>query len=107
MRQRQGGARRRWRGCRLRKTGPWKEFSSFNSYLYIQHECGCFRGALAIPANGKPAGWGARAAEAFGVSAETTMSKAILYDATLCIGCKQCEQACADKNKLPYNDTVA
>jgi formate dehydrogenase iron-sulfur subunit len=35
------------------------------------------------------------------------MSKAILYDATLCIGCKQCEQACAEKNKLPYNDTIA
>jgi formate dehydrogenase iron-sulfur subunit len=35
------------------------------------------------------------------------MSKAILYDATLCIGCKQCEQACAEKNKLPYDDKVA
>jgi formate dehydrogenase iron-sulfur subunit len=35
------------------------------------------------------------------------MSKAILYDATLCIGCKQCEQACADKNKLPYDDKIA
>jgi formate dehydrogenase iron-sulfur subunit len=35
------------------------------------------------------------------------MSKAILYDATLCIGCKQCEQACAEKNHLPYNDTIA
>jgi formate dehydrogenase iron-sulfur subunit len=35
------------------------------------------------------------------------MSKAILYDATLCIGCKQCEQACAEKNKLPYNDATA
>ena len=35
------------------------------------------------------------------------MSKAILYDATLCIGCKQCEQACAEKNKLLYNETVA
>lgn len=35
------------------------------------------------------------------------MSKGILYDATLCIGCKQCEQACADKNKLPYNDSIA
>ncbi len=35
------------------------------------------------------------------------MSKGILYDATLCIGCKACEQACAEKNKLPYNDTVA
>lgn len=35
------------------------------------------------------------------------MSKALLYDATLCIGCKQCEQACAEKNKLPYNEAVA
>jgi len=34
------------------------------------------------------------------------MSKALLYDATVCIGCKQCEQACADKNKLPYNDAI-
>ncbi|HYN16269.1 MAG TPA: 4Fe-4S dicluster domain-containing protein [Terriglobales bacterium] len=35
------------------------------------------------------------------------MSKAILYDATLCIGCKACEQGCAERNKLPYNDAVA
>ncbi len=35
------------------------------------------------------------------------MSKAILYDATLCIGCKQCEMACAERNKNPYNDSVA
>jgi formate dehydrogenase iron-sulfur subunit len=35
------------------------------------------------------------------------MSKAILYDATLCIGCKACEQACAERNKLPYNDAIA
>ena|SRR5579885_2602892 len=35
------------------------------------------------------------------------MSKALLYDATVCIGCKQCEQACADQNKLPYSDAVA
>lgn len=35
------------------------------------------------------------------------MSKAILYDATKCIGCKQCESACAERNKLPYDDTVA
>jgi formate dehydrogenase iron-sulfur subunit len=35
------------------------------------------------------------------------MSKAILYDATLCIGCKQCEQACADQNHLPYSDEIA
>ena len=35
------------------------------------------------------------------------MSKGILYDATLCIGCKQCEQACAAKNGLPYDDKTA
>ncbi len=35
------------------------------------------------------------------------MSKALLYDATVCIGCKQCEQACAEKNKLRYDETVA
>lgn len=35
------------------------------------------------------------------------MSKAILYDATLCIGCKACEKACADQNGLPYNDNIA
>lgn len=35
------------------------------------------------------------------------MSKALLYDATACIGCKQCEAACADKNKLRYDDAVA
>jgi formate dehydrogenase iron-sulfur subunit len=35
------------------------------------------------------------------------MSKALLYDATICIGCKQCEQACATQNKLKYDDIVA
>jgi len=35
------------------------------------------------------------------------MPKAILYDSTLCIGCKACEQACADRWHLPYNDQVA
>ena len=35
------------------------------------------------------------------------MSKAILYDATKCIGCKQCEVACAERNKLPYDDAIA
>jgi formate dehydrogenase iron-sulfur subunit len=35
------------------------------------------------------------------------MSKAILYDATMCIGCKQCEGACAQQNNLPYDDAVA
>jgi len=35
------------------------------------------------------------------------MSKAILYDATLCIDCKACERACAEENHLPYDDVVA
>ncbi len=35
------------------------------------------------------------------------MSKAILYDATLCVGCKACEQACAERNKLPYDEQIA
>jgi formate dehydrogenase iron-sulfur subunit len=35
------------------------------------------------------------------------MSKAILYDATLCVDCKQCEAACAKQNDLPYDDKVA
>jgi formate dehydrogenase iron-sulfur subunit len=35
------------------------------------------------------------------------MSKALLYDATLCIGCKACEQACAEQNKLPYDPATA
>ena len=38
---------------------------------------------------------------------ENFMSKALLYDSTACIGCKQCEQACAGQNKLPYNDAIA
>lgn len=35
------------------------------------------------------------------------MSNALLYDATLCIGCKACEEACATENGLPYDPTVA
>lgn len=35
------------------------------------------------------------------------MPKAILYDATQCIGCLQCEGACAEQNKLLYDDAVA
>lgn len=35
------------------------------------------------------------------------MSKAILYDSTLCVGCKACEGACAERWGLPYNDRVA
>ena len=34
------------------------------------------------------------------------MSKALLYDATICIGCKQCEAACATQNKLSYDDAI-
>lgn len=35
------------------------------------------------------------------------MSKGILYDATLCIGCKLCEKGCAERNSIPYDDTIA
>lgn len=35
------------------------------------------------------------------------MSKGILYDATLCIGCKLCEKGCAERNGLLYDDTIA
>jgi formate dehydrogenase iron-sulfur subunit len=35
------------------------------------------------------------------------MSKALLYDATLCIGCKLCEQACAERNGNPYDEKIA
>lgn len=35
------------------------------------------------------------------------MSKAVLYDSTLCVGCKACEGACAERWGLPYNDKVA
>jgi formate dehydrogenase iron-sulfur subunit len=35
------------------------------------------------------------------------MAKAILFDSTLCVGCRECEGACAKKWGLPYNDTVA
>jgi formate dehydrogenase iron-sulfur subunit len=35
------------------------------------------------------------------------MSKVILHDSTLCIGCKACEGACAERWGLLYNDTIA
>lgn len=35
------------------------------------------------------------------------MSKAILYDSTLCVGCRQCEEACSTRWKLPYNEKIA
>lgn len=34
------------------------------------------------------------------------MSKAMLFDSTLCIGCRACESACAEKWGLPYNDQI-
>jgi formate dehydrogenase iron-sulfur subunit len=34
------------------------------------------------------------------------MPKALLYDATLCIGCLECERACAAQNKLPYPESI-
>jgi len=35
------------------------------------------------------------------------MSKAILYDSPLCVGCRACEGACAERQGLPYNDQIA
>ena len=35
------------------------------------------------------------------------MARAILYDSTLCIGCKACEEACTTRQGLPYNEKVA
>ena len=35
------------------------------------------------------------------------MGLGILYDSTLCIGCRECEKACAGRWKLPYNDKIA
>lgn len=35
------------------------------------------------------------------------MAKAILFDSTLCIGCRACETACAERWSLPYNENIA
>lgn len=35
------------------------------------------------------------------------MSKAILFDATQCVGCLECEAACARQNDLAYDEEVA
>lgn len=35
------------------------------------------------------------------------MARAILYDSTLCIGCRECEKACAEGKHLPYDDRIA
>ena len=34
------------------------------------------------------------------------MVKALLYDSTLCVGCRACESACAEKWGLPYNEKI-
>jgi len=35
------------------------------------------------------------------------MGKAILFDSTLCVGCRECERACAQRWDLPYDDRGA
>ncbi len=35
------------------------------------------------------------------------MARAILYDSVLCIGCRQCEETCSERWKLPYNEKIA
>jgi formate dehydrogenase iron-sulfur subunit len=35
------------------------------------------------------------------------MVNAVLYDSTLCIGCRLCESACSEKWGLPYDDKIA
>ena len=34
------------------------------------------------------------------------MPKALLYDATLCVGCLECERGCAKQNGLAYDDKI-
>jgi len=35
------------------------------------------------------------------------MSKAILFDGTMCVGCKLCESGCAEANGLAYDESIA
>jgi formate dehydrogenase iron-sulfur subunit len=35
------------------------------------------------------------------------MTRAILFDSALCVGCRSCEQACAERWKLPYDEKIA
>ncbi|MFN7995957.1 MAG: 4Fe-4S dicluster domain-containing protein [Bryobacteraceae bacterium] len=35
------------------------------------------------------------------------MPKVILYDSTLCVGCKACEGACAERWHLPYGEKIS
>jgi len=34
------------------------------------------------------------------------MARAILFDSTQCIGCRQCEQACSEGKNLPYDEKI-
>ncbi len=34
-------------------------------------------------------------------------SKAVLYDSTMCVGCRACEEACSKRWGLAYNQTIA
>src|ERR1041385_9228698 len=38
---------------------------------------------------------------------DLNMTKAVLYDSTLCVGCKACEGACAERWGLPYDEKIA
>jgi formate dehydrogenase iron-sulfur subunit len=35
------------------------------------------------------------------------MVKAVLFDSTLCVGCKSCESACSERWGLPYDERIA
>lgn len=35
------------------------------------------------------------------------MARAVLYDSTQCVGCRQCEEACSKRWKLPYDEKIA
>jgi formate dehydrogenase iron-sulfur subunit len=35
------------------------------------------------------------------------MARAILYDSTRCVGCRECEKTCSSRWGLPYNDKIA
>jgi formate dehydrogenase iron-sulfur subunit len=35
------------------------------------------------------------------------MVKGMLFDATACVGCRECEAACAKQNHLPYGEAIA
>lgn len=35
------------------------------------------------------------------------MARALLFDSTLCVGCRECERACSEGHQLPYDDRIA